>query len=227
MVTERRADREEHVTRGRPSCQRELEKVNIPAEISGRAKHFYSIYDKMAKKGREFNEIYDLTAMRVIVQRAGDEGMRDCYGALGLIHSLWKPMPGRFKATSRCRSQRLPVAAHDRDRAAGQAARDPGADARDARDGRARLRRALDRTSAAARRARTTTSGAWMRQLMDWQRTKRIRRVHEELRTDLFDDEVYVFTPNGDVKTLPAGSTPIDFASRCTPTSGTAPSVRR
>ena len=63
----------------------------------GRAKHFYSIYDKMARKGREFNEIYDLTAMRVIVERSGDEGTRDCYGALGLIHSLWKPMPGRFK----------------------------------------------------------------------------------------------------------------------------------
>ena len=77
--------------------RRELEKVGIPAEISGRAKHFYSIYDKMAKKGREFNEIYDLTAMRVIVERSGDEGTRDCYGALGLIHSLWKPMPGRFK----------------------------------------------------------------------------------------------------------------------------------
>ena len=84
--------------RGGASCsQRELDKVDIPADISGRAKHFYSIYDKMARKGREFNEIYDLTAMRVIVERGGDEGTRDCYGALGLIHSLWKPMPGRFK----------------------------------------------------------------------------------------------------------------------------------
>ena len=77
--------------------QIELSKVDIPVEISGRAKHFYSIYDKMAKKGREFNEIYDLTAMRVTVERSGDEGTRDCYGALGLIHSLWRPMPGRFK----------------------------------------------------------------------------------------------------------------------------------
>ncbi len=82
----------------RPTCSRASStKVDIPAEISGRAKHFYSIYDKMAKKGREFNEIYDLTAMRVIVERDGEEGTRDCYGALGLIHSLWKPMPGRFK----------------------------------------------------------------------------------------------------------------------------------
>jgi GTP pyrophosphokinase len=83
--------------RGGGRAQVELDKVDIPAEIVGRAKHFYSIYDKMAKKGREFNEIYDLTAMRVIVEREGDEGTRDCYGALGLIHSLWKPMPGRFK----------------------------------------------------------------------------------------------------------------------------------
>ena len=97
MVAERRADREEHVAQASDVLRRELEKVGIPAEISGRAKHFYSIYDKMAKKGREFNEIYDLTAMRVIVERSGDEGTRDCYGALGLIHSLWKPMPGRFK----------------------------------------------------------------------------------------------------------------------------------
>src|SRR5690349_1223563 len=97
MVAERRADREEHVREASLVLQRELAKVDIPADIAGRAKHFYSIYDKMAKKGREFNEIYDLTAMRVIVERDGDEGTRDCYGALGLIHSLWKPMPGRFK----------------------------------------------------------------------------------------------------------------------------------
>src|SRR5476651_1674167 len=97
MVAERRTDREEHVREAAMVLQQELEKVDIPSEIAGRAKHFYSIYDKMAKKGREFNEIYDLTAMRVIVGREGDEGTRDCYGALGLIHSLWKPMPGRFK----------------------------------------------------------------------------------------------------------------------------------
>ena len=66
--------------------------VGIQAEVSGRAKHFYSIYSKMTKKGREFNEIYDLTAMRVIV-----DSVKDCYGAIGIIHSLWKPLPGRFK----------------------------------------------------------------------------------------------------------------------------------
>src|SRR3954449_2515484 len=97
MVAERRTDREELVREAAMVLQKELDKVDVPAEISGRAKHFFSIYDKMAKKGREFNEIYDLTAMRVIAERTGDEGTRDCYGALGLIHSLWKPMPGRFK----------------------------------------------------------------------------------------------------------------------------------
>src|SRR5919109_3703954 len=97
MVAERRADRESQVEQAATILALELEKADIPVEISSRAKHFYSIYDKMAKKGREFNEIYDLTAMRVIVERSGEEGTRDCYGALGLIHSLWKPMPGRFK----------------------------------------------------------------------------------------------------------------------------------
>src|ERR1700752_4531893 len=97
MVAERRADREGHVAEAADVLLRELEKVDIPVDISGRAKHFYLIYDKMTRKGREFNEIYDLTAMRVIVERDGEEGTRDCYGALGLIHSLWKPMPGRFK----------------------------------------------------------------------------------------------------------------------------------
>src|SRR5438094_2651030 len=109
MVAERRADREGHVAEAADVLLRELEKVDIPVDISGRAKHFYAIYDKMARKGREFNEIYDLTAMRVTVERSGEEGTRDCYGALGLIHSLWKPMPGRFKdyiAMPKCNGDR-------------------------------------------------------------------------------------------------------------------------
>src|SRR4029077_15114293 len=97
MVAERRGDREEHVKKASRVLGRELEKADIPADISGRPKHFYSIYDKMVRKGREFNEIYDLTAMRVICERDGEEATGDAYGARGLIHSLWKPMPGRFK----------------------------------------------------------------------------------------------------------------------------------
>src|SRR5712691_9949154 len=112
MVAERRADREGRVAEAADVLARELDKVDVPAEISGRAKHFYSIYDKMAKKGREFNEIYDLTAMRVIVERDGEV-------------------------------QRLQRAAHDRDRARGPAARDPGEDGRDAPHRRVRRRGSL------------------------------------------------------------------------------------
>ena len=144
MVADRRADREAQVETAAAELKDDLEKADIPADISGRAKHFYSIYDKMAKKGREFNEIYDLTAMRVLIERGGDEGTRDCYAALGIIHALWKPMPGRFKdfiampKLNRYRSLHTTVIGPNRD-----AARDPGADARDARGGRVRRRRAL------------------------------------------------------------------------------------
>ena len=92
LVSQQRDERERYVAKAGGYLTKELEALGIRAEISGRAKHFYSIYSKMTKKGREFNEIYDLTAMRVIV-----ESVKDCYGAVGVIHSLWKPLPGRFK----------------------------------------------------------------------------------------------------------------------------------
>src|SRR6187200_1962979 len=92
LVNQQREERERYVAKAGGYLAKELEALGIRAEISGRAKHFYSIYSKMTKKGREFNEIYDLTAMRVIV-----ESVKDCYGAVGIIHSIWKPLPGRFK----------------------------------------------------------------------------------------------------------------------------------
>ena len=92
LVSQQRDEREHYVAKAGGYLTKELEALGIRAEISGRAKHFYSIYSKMTSKGREFNEIYDLTAMRVIV-----DSVKDCYGAVGVIHSLWKPLPGRFK----------------------------------------------------------------------------------------------------------------------------------
>src|SRR3954447_9038037 len=92
LVSQQRTERESYVERAGRYLKQELEAVGIDADVSGRAKHFYSIYSKMTKKGREFNEIYDLTAMRVVV-----DSVKDCYGAIGIIHSLWKPLPGRFK----------------------------------------------------------------------------------------------------------------------------------
>src|SRR5580765_4440101 len=215
MVAERRADREEHVREAAMVLQHELDKVDIPADISGRAKHFYSIYDKMARKGREFNEIYDLTAMRVIVNRDGDEGTRDCYGVLGLIHSLWKPMPGRFKDfiampkfngyralhTTVIGPQGRPLEIQVRTREMQQTA-ELGVAAHWAyvRDGR-RSKHADEEWN------------EWVRQLMDINDDEDdAREFVKSFRTDLFDEEVFVFTPKGEVKTLPAGATPIDFA---------------
>ncbi len=214
MVTERRADREQQVHAAGETLNRELTKVDIPADISGRAKHFYSIYDKMAKKGREFNEIYDLTAMRVIVERSGDEGTRDCYGALGLIHSLWKPMPGRFKdfislpKLNRYRSLHTTVIGPEGTPLEIQVR------TREMHE-EAELGVAAHWLYKRGKLAGRTDDEwlSWVKTLMDWQADETDpREFMKTFRTDLFDDEVYVFTPKGEVKTLPAGSTPIDFA---------------
>jgi GTP diphosphokinase / guanosine-3',5'-bis(diphosphate) 3'-diphosphatase len=213
MVAERRADREEHVREASLVLQHELDKVDIPAEISGRAKHFYSIYDKMARKGREFNEIYDLTAMRVIVERGGDEGTRDCYGALGLIHSLWKPMPGRFKdfiAMPKFNGYR---ALHTT--VIGPQGRPLEIQVRT---------RDMHATAEYGVAAHWIYKGGrgdghddewqrWVNSLMDVGTNEAdSREFMNTFRTDLFGEEVHVFTPKGQVKTLPSGSTPIDFA---------------
>src|SRR5215210_3876054 len=214
MVTERRADREGHVSEAARILQLELNKVDIPVEISGRAKHFYSIYDKMAKKGREFNEIYDLTAMRVIVERSGDEGTRDCYGALGLIHSLWKPMPGRFKDYVAMPKLNGYQALHTT--VVGPEGRPLEIQVR------TRQMHETAELGIAAHWLYKRGDGkrpadqewlAWVERLLEWGEDEADpREFLKSFRTDLFDDEVYVFTPKGEVKTLPAGSTPIDFA---------------
>jgi len=213
MVADRRADREAQVEQAATILTLELEKADIPADISGRAKHFYSIYDKMAKKGREFNEIYDLTAMRVIVERSGEEGTRDCYGALGLIHSLWKPMPGRFKdfiampKLNRYRSLHTTVIGPTGTPLEIQVR------TRDMHE-EAELGVAAHWLYKRGRQSKGDDEWlSWVRSLMDWQADDQDAAEYmRTLRTDLFDDEVYVFTPKGEVKTLPAGSTPIDFA---------------
>ena len=167
----------------------------------------------MAKKGREFNEIYDLTAMRVIVERAGDEGTRDCYGALGLIHSLWKPMPGRFKdyiAMPKLNGYRalhttvigpdgIPLEIQVRTREMHIQA-EYGIAAhwmyKRRRDGKMDER-----------------WSEWVKQLMDIHADEDdAREFWRTSQKELFEEEVFVFTPKGEVKTLPAGATPIDFA---------------
>ena len=213
MVNERRAERDTRVDEAATILELELEKVGIPADISGRAKHFYSIYDKMAKKGREFNEIYDLTAMRVIVERAGEEGTRDCYGALGLIHSLWKPMPGRFKDyiampkmngyralhTTVIGPEGMPLEIQVRTREMHIQA-EYGIAAH-----------WIYKRGATAKMDERWSE--WVKQLMDIHADEDdAREFWRTSQKELFDEEVFVFTPKGEVKTLPAGATPIDFA---------------
>jgi GTP diphosphokinase / guanosine-3',5'-bis(diphosphate) 3'-diphosphatase len=213
LVSQQRTERERYVREAGEFLSAELAKVGIEAEISGRAKHFYSIYSKMTKKGREFNEIYDLTAMRVIV-----DSVKDCYGAIGIIHSLWKPLPGRFKdfiATPKLnlyqalhttvigpegRPLEIQIRTPDMHRIAeyGIAAHVIYKESPNGPKGKAD----------AAKEKMT-----WLRQLLEeTQGEQEPAEFLESLKVDLFEDEVFVFTPKGEVKNLSAGSTPLDFA---------------
>jgi GTP diphosphokinase / guanosine-3',5'-bis(diphosphate) 3'-diphosphatase len=218
LVAQQRDDREGYVSQAGEYLSRELSELGIQAQIAGRAKHFYSIYSKMTKKGREFNEIYDLTAMRVIV-----DSVKDCYGTVGVIHSLWKPLPGRFKdfiampkfnmyqslhttvigpegrpLEIQIRTQEMHemaefgVAAHWVYKVGPNGDAGSGGEG-DASGGDAKLK--------------------WLRSMLDWQKElSDPREFMETLRTDLFEEEVFVFTPKGQVKSLAAGATPLDFA---------------
>ena len=209
MVSERRAEREEHVRNAGVLLSAELERSEIPAEITGRAKHFYSIYEKMNKRGREFNEIYDLTAMRVIAERSGEEGTRDCYAALGLIHSLWKPMPGRFK-------DYIAMPKFNRYRSLHTTVIGPEGRPLEIQIRTRDMHREAELGIAAHwayKRGGKQTDERWaqlVEQLIDTDQDE--NEFMRNFRTELLADEVYVFTPRGEVKPLPAGATPVDFA---------------
>jgi guanosine-3',5'-bis(diphosphate) 3'-pyrophosphohydrolase len=209
LVNQQRNEREGYVTRAGSYLHKELEAVGIDAAISGRAKHFYSIYSKMTKKGREFNEIYDLTAMRVLV-----DSVKDCYGAIGVIHSLWKPLPGRFKDFVAMPKFNMYQALHTT--VIGPEGRPLEIQIRTREmHETAEFGIAAHWRYKGGRHPRTDEAWeSWVRQLMEAQ-PETIDEPGEYKRaflTDLVEDEVYVFTPKGEVKTLPAGATPIDFA---------------
>jgi guanosine-3',5'-bis(diphosphate) 3'-pyrophosphohydrolase len=207
LVSQQREEREAYVSRAGQYLQTELGAVGIEAQISGRAKHFYSIYSKMTKKGREFNEIYDLTAMRVIV-----DSVKDCYGAVGVIHSLWKPLPGRFKDWIAMPKFNMYQALHTT--VIGPEGRPLEIQIRTM---------AMHRTAEYGVAAHwiykvdgskpMEEQAEWLVHLLDWQDDlKDPQEFAETLRADLFEDEVFVFTPKGEVKSLAAGATPLDFA---------------
>ena len=229
LVAQQRDERERYVGEAGEYLAQELTALGIDAQIAGRAKHFYSIYSKMTKKGKEFNEIYDLTAMRVIVG-----SVKDCYGTVGAIHSLWKPLPGRFKdfiampkfnmyqslhttvigpegrpLEIQIRTQEMHemaefgVAAHWMYKQHPDGERQDGHGGRDGADGR----------GGRGAGSREDAKLQWLRSMIDWQKElSDPREFMDTLKTDLFEDEVYVFTPKGEVKSLAAGATPLDFA---------------
>jgi GTP pyrophosphokinase len=218
LVAQQRVERERYVSQAGEYLNKELDELGIAAEISGRAKHFYSIYSKMTKKGREFNEIYDLTAMRVIVG-----SVKDTYGAVGVIHSLWKPLPGRFKDfiampkgnmyqslhTTVIGPEGRPLEIQIRTRQMHDLAEFGIAAHWIYKEGDAR------RSGQSGVAALRDPDGKlkWLRSLLDWQQDLADpKEFVETLKVDLFEDEVYVFTPKGEVKSLAAGATPLDFA---------------
>jgi guanosine-3',5'-bis(diphosphate) 3'-pyrophosphohydrolase len=216
LVDQQREDRERYVAAAGEYLQGELESLGVSALISGRAKHFFSIYSKMTRKGREFNEIYDLTAMRVVVAN-----VKDCYGAVGVIHSIWKPLPGRFKDfiampkfnmyqslhTTVIGPEGQPLEIQIRTREMHNMAEYGVA-----------AHWMYKRSADGGKGGKGGVSGdaeklTWLRSMVDWQsETSDPKEFMETLRVDLFEDEVYVFTPKGEVKSLAAGATPLDFA---------------
>jgi len=208
-VAKRRLEREAEINQVIAFLQEKLREVGIEARISGRPKHFYSIWKKMHEGGREFDEIYDLTAVRVITK-----SVRDCYGALGVIHSLWKPVPGRFKDFIAMPKVNMYQSLHT-------TVIGPKGDPVEIQIRTLEMHRIAEEGIAAHwlykerknDRDRFDDAFTWLRQLMESQKeVKDPKEFLDTVRLDLFPDEVYVFTPKGDVKALPEGATPIDFA---------------
>ena len=209
-INRKRNERETLVSDLREILARELEKVGIKADITGRPKHIFSVWQKMTRENKDFSEIYDLSAIRVHV-----DTVRDCYGVLGVVHSLWKPVPGRFKdyvampksngyqslhttvITHTGEPIEIQIRTHEMHRVAefGVAAhwtyKEGGKDS------------SFDQKL------------SWLRSLLEWQNeVGDAESFLDTVKVDLFQDEVYVFTPKGEVLNLPIDSTPVDFAYR-------------
>ncbi|MCF2529036.1 bifunctional (p)ppGpp synthetase/guanosine-3',5'-bis(diphosphate) 3'-pyrophosphohydrolase [Yinghuangia sp. KLBMP8922] len=222
LVAERAPKRDEYLAVVIDQVQQDLRSARIKATVTGRPKHYYSVYQKMIVRGRDFAEIYDLVGIRVLV-----DSVRDCYAALGTIHARWNPVPGRFKdyvampkfnmyqslhttvigpegkpvelqirTFDMHRRAEYGIAAHWKYKAEAVGGNRAAADAKASKKDNSQV-----------------GDMAWLRQLLDWQReTDDPGEFLESLRFDLSSQEVFVFTPKGDVIALPAGSTPVDFA---------------
>jgi len=209
-IARKRKERETYVNDIKEILERELSAVGIKADTSGRPKHVYSIAQKLAL-GKDFDEIYDLSAIRVLT-----DSIKDCYGALGVIHSLWKPIPGRFKdyiampksngyqslhttvVSHSGEPMEIQIRTHEMHKTA-----EWGVAAHWAYKEGSKEERKMDQRF------------AWLRQLMDWQKeVLDAEKFVDAVKVDVFRDEVFVFTPKGDVLALPSGATAVDFAYR-------------
>ena len=210
-ISVRKKERETYIEDIRCIIQTKLSDQKISGDVSGRSKHLYSIYKKMERQQIEFDQIHDLSAFRIIV-----DSVRDCYAALGIIHAAWKPIPGRFKDYIAMPKANLYQSLHT-------TVVGPYGERMEVQIRTEDMHRIAEEGIAAhwkyKEAGESVVAGPdasnfrWLRQMLEWQ--QEVKDSHEFLdavRVELFPEEVYVFTPNGDVQELPKGSTPVDFA---------------
>ena len=209
LIDERRADRERYIARIVEILQRKLREEGIKAEVTGRPKHIYSIYKKMERKGLPFEKIYDVRGVRIIV-----DTVKDCYAALGIVHSLWRPIPGEFDDFIATPKDNMYQSLHT------SVVTDDGKTL-EVQIRTQDMHRTAELGIAAHWRYKEGTKYdpvfeakiAWLRSLMEWrQEVTDAQEFVNALKSDVFQDRVYTFTPKGDIVDLPVGSTPIDFA---------------
>ncbi|MFF9319299.1 RelA/SpoT family protein [Streptomyces sp. NPDC014735] len=226
LVAERAPKRDEYLAVVTDEVQADLRAARIKATVTGRPKHYYSVYQKMIVRGRDFAEIYDLVGIRVLV-----DTVRDCYAALGTVHARWNPVPGRFKDYIAMpkfnmyqslhttvigpsgKPVELQIRTFDMHRRAEYGIAAHWKYKQEAVAGASKVRTDVPKSTGKGARQDTVNDMAWLRQLLDWQKeTEDPGEFLESLRFDLSRNEVFVFTPKGDVIALPAGATPVDFA---------------
>jgi guanosine-3',5'-bis(diphosphate) 3'-pyrophosphohydrolase len=208
-VAKQRKEREAVIENAIEFLKVKVSEMDINAEITGRPKHFYSIYQKMTTQHKSFDEIFDLIGIRIIV-----DTVKDCYAVLGLVHTLFKPIPGRFKDYIAVPKSNMYQSLHT-------TIIGPSGDPLEIQVRTKEMHLTAEFGIAAHWKYKEGIRNskefdekiAWLRQVLEWQKDmKDVQDFMEILKVDLFEDEVFVFTPKGDVKSLPAGSTPVDFA---------------